>query len=61
MNEPEKNTKPQPLDLTSDEAAEFLFGKEVVDELKKVANPIKQRVSDSDEDCENQPYTQDSK
>ena len=59
MSEPEKNIKP--LDLTSDEAAKFLFPKEAIEKMKEVANPVKQRASDQDEDCENQPYTQDSR
>ena len=59
MSKPEKNTKP--LDMTSDEAVKFLFPKEAIDELKKVANPDKQRASDQDEKCDDESYIQDNR
>ena len=42
----------KPLDMTTEEAIHFLFPKEVVDELKQVANPIKTDESEANEsDC----------
>ena len=59
MNEPEKNTKP--LDMTSDEAINFLFPEEAIQEMKKVANPDKQRDLSDLEDSDKRPYTEVSK
>ena len=59
MSEPEKN--PKPLDMTSDEAVSFLFPKDAIEEMKKVANPDKHKASDQDDDCDDDSYTQDSR
>ena len=59
MSESKKNQKP--LDMTSDEAVNFLFPKEAIEQMKKVANPDKQRASNLDEECDDESYTQDSK
>ena len=58
MSEPKKNIKP--LDMTSDEAVKFLFPADAIKEMNKVANPHKQKASDQDEECDEQPYSQDS-
>ena len=58
MSEPKKNVKP--LDMTSDEAVNFLFPKEAIDEMKSVANPDKQKVLTDDSDSNGDSYTQDS-
>ena len=43
----------KPLDMTTDEAIEFLFPKEAIDELKRVANPANIMADEalSDSDC----------
>ena len=39
--------------MTSDEAMEYLFSPEVVDELKKVANKERRQVvENNDDDCD---------
>jgi predicted nucleic acid-binding protein len=40
----EKKDEIKPLDMTTDEAINFLFPKEVVDELKQVANQPKRQA-----------------
>ncbi len=40
----EKKVEKKPLDMTTDEAINFLFPKEVVDELKQVANQPKRQA-----------------
>jgi hypothetical protein len=54
----EKKEK-KPLDMTSDEAMKYLFSQEVVDELKKAANPPKKSAqvvdSEPDNDCDSLP------
>lgn len=40
----EKKDEIKPLDMTTDEAINFLFPKEVVDELKAVANQPKRQT-----------------
>jgi hypothetical protein len=59
MPKPKNNVKP--LDMTSDEAVNFLFPKEAVEEMKKLANPDTQRVSEQDENCDDQPYSEDNR
>ncbi len=47
----DKTGEKKPLDMTTDEAINFLFPKEVVDELKQVANqPKKQAKANKNED-----------
>ena len=40
----DKISEKKPLDMTTDEAMNFLFPKEVVDELKQVANQPKRHA-----------------
>ena len=40
----DKKDEKKPLDMTTDEAINFLFPKEVVDELKQVANQPKKQM-----------------
>ncbi len=40
----DKTNEKKPLDMTTDEAINFLFPKEVVDELKQVANQPKKQM-----------------
>jgi len=40
----DKMSEKKPLDMTTDEAMNFLFPKEVVDELKQVANQPKRHA-----------------
>ena len=40
----DKMSEKKPLDMTTDEAMNFLFPKEVVDELKQVANQPKRQA-----------------
>ncbi len=40
----DKTSEKKPLDMTTDEAINFLFPKEVVDELKQVANQPKKQM-----------------
>lgn len=40
----DKTSDIKPLDMTTEEAMNFLFPKEVVDELKQVANQPKKQV-----------------
>ncbi len=51
----DKTSEKKPLDMTTDEAINFLFPKEVVDELKQVANqPKRHAKANKDEaDIEN--------
>ncbi len=58
MIEPEKKVKP--LDMTSEEAVNFLFPQAAIDELKKVANPDKHKVSTDEVECDDESYVQDS-
>jgi hypothetical protein len=47
----EKKEEKKPLNMTTDEAINFLFPKEVVDELKQVANqPKKQTKANKNRD-----------
>ena len=47
------NEPKEMLDMTTEEAMEFMFPVEVIDELKKTANPENAKVSEPDEtDCE---------
>ena len=59
MSEPKQNIKP--LDMTSDEAVNFLFPKDAIDAMKQVANPVKQKVLAEDKNGDDDSYTQDSK
>ena len=51
----DKKDEIRPLDMTTDEAINFLFPKEVVDELKQVANKTKRhaKASKNEADIEN--------
>ncbi len=44
----DKVSEKKPLDMTTDEAINFLFPKEVVDELKMVANQPKRQAKSND-------------
>ena len=55
MSEP-KDIKP--LDMTSDEAVNFLFSQDAIDAMKKVANPEKPKVRLDDDNCDDESYTQ---
>ncbi len=51
----DKTSEKKPLDMTTEEAVNFLFPKEVVDELKMVANqPKRQAKSNSSSDLDNE-------
>ncbi len=45
---PETKEQKKPLDMTTEEAMEYLFPKEVVKELKNVANPEIQEQNQPD-------------
>jgi predicted nucleic acid-binding protein len=47
-----KKDEIKPLDMTTDEAINFLFPKEVVDELKMVANQPKRQAKVSNDKAE---------
>lgn len=52
----DKKDEIKPLDMTTEEAINFLFPKEVVDELKQVANKSQKKAksnNNNDLDCEN--------
>lgn len=51
----DKKDEKKPLDMTTDEAINFLFPKEVIDELKGVANKPKRQLkaSKNGDDIEN--------
>lgn len=51
----DKKDEKKPLDMTTDEAINFLFPKEVVDELKQVANQpkIQAKANKNGDDSEN--------
>ncbi len=54
-----KDEPKKPLDMTTDEAMDFLFGPEVVKELKEVANPPKKATTPSENngsDCPDSAY-----
>ncbi len=59
MSKPKKNVKP--LDMTSDEAVDFLFPKDAIEEMKKVANPEKQRASTDDDNSNGDSHIQPSR
>ena len=50
----DKKDEKKPLNMTTDEAINFLFPKEVVDELKQVANQPKRRAKASNDKVENE-------
>lgn len=51
----DKTDEKKPLDMTTEEAINFLFPKEVVDELKQVANqPKRQAKSKGNNDLDNE-------
>jgi len=51
----DNTSEKKPLDMTTDEAINFLFPKEVVDELKTVANqPKRQAKSNGNNDLGNE-------
>lgn len=50
----DKKDEKKPLDMTTDEAINFLFPKEVVDELKAVANQPKRQAKASSDKAENE-------
>jgi len=50
----DKTDGKKPLDMTTDEAINFLFPKEVVDELKMVANQPKRQAKASNNKGENE-------
>ena len=59
MQKEDKTEQKTPLDMTSDEAMQFLFSDEVVTELKKVANPEPKRpevTEKKEDDCDSLPY-----
>jgi hypothetical protein len=59
-----KKAQKKPLDMTSDEAMEFLFSKPIVKELKKVANPDKSAQATEKKDVvdgDSLPYTNGNK
>ena len=49
----DKTSDIKPLDMTTDEAINFLFPKEVVDELKQVANQSKRQSKASNDKGDN--------
>ena len=50
----DKTDEKKPLDMTTDEAINFLFPKEVVDELKAVASQPKKQAKASNDKAENE-------
>ena len=55
----ENNESVKPLDMTTDEAINFLFPKEVVDELKNVACPERKDAKaneNGDSECDDESY-----
>lgn len=48
-----KKDEKKPLDMTTDEAMNFLFPKEVVKELKHVAEPLKKTAKASNNQSDN--------
>ncbi len=50
----DKVSEKKPLDMTTDEAINFLFPKEVVDELKQVANQPKRYAKASNDKAESE-------
>ena len=48
----DKKDEKKPLDMTTEEAINFLFPKEVVDELKQVANQPKRQAKANESDDE---------
>ncbi len=52
--EKDKKDKINPLDMTTDEAMNFLFPKEVVDELKQVASQPKKQTKAKENAIENE-------
>ena len=48
----DKTDEKKPLDMTTDEAINFLFPKEVVDELKQVASQPKRQAKASNDKTE---------
>lgn len=51
--EKDKKDEIKPLDMTTDEAMNFLFPKEVVDELKQVANQPKKQMKPNENGRDN--------
>ena len=49
----DKKDELKPLDMTTDEAMNFLFPKEVVDELKEVAKQLKKQMKPNRNGAEN--------
>ena len=56
-----KEEPKKPLDMTTDEAINFLFPKQVVEKLKSEANPKPVNPVDCDDFDENDSAYQDSK
>ena len=54
MSEPKEDKKP--LDMTSDEAVNFLFPKDAVDEMKRVANPDELEQFESNNNGDSSAY-----
>ncbi len=50
----DKTDEKKPLDMTTEEAMHFLFPKEVVDELKAVANQPKKQMKANNDKVENE-------
>jgi hypothetical protein len=50
----DKTSEKKPLDMTTDEAINFLFPKEVVDELKAVATQPKRQAKAGKDKAENE-------